>query len=114
MSFGQWPAGGASGAAIINGVSGAVVRQTGGIFGTFSKPGTGICRVTLTASIAESQDLLAIYVSAADAGGSAADTRIASYSINAGATPPELNIYTRDAAGALADAGRVSLSVSQP
>lgn len=110
---GAWPAALTPiGIAIINGATGAVVKQSGDIFGTFSHPATGNCRVTLTnPGIAETQDTLAVVVTASDAGGGAGDTRIPSYGIDSVATPPELDIYTRDAAGALADAGRLTVAV---
>ena len=106
----NWPPAGLQpqGWAVIDGVTGAVVKQSGGIFGTFSKPATGNCRVTLTMPIAESELLLGVLVSPDDDGSTA---RFASYGIDAVATPPELDIYTRDAAGALADAVRVTVAV---
>ena|SRR5690349_3302580 len=113
MSAGAWPAALTPvGLAIVNGASGAVVKQSGGIFGTFSHPATGNCRVELNmAGIAETADNLAVVVTSNDAGGGAGDTRIPSYGINSGVTPPVLNVYTRDAAGALIDAGRLSIAV---
>ena len=109
-NFGTWPPGAISGWCIIDGASGAVVKQSGGIFGTFSHVGTGHCRVTLTMRGAESDDNIAVQVTSNDDGGSAASTRIASYGITAG-VPAQLDIYTRDAAGALADADRLSVLV---
>lgn len=108
--YGVWPPGAISGWAIINGATGAVIKQSGGIFGTFTHEATGHCRVTLLQKGAESDDKLSVYVTATDDGGGAGVTRIGSYGITPG-TPAQLDIYTRDAAGALADAVKISVLV---
>jgi hypothetical protein len=112
MAQGNWPAALTPiGNAIINGATGALVAKSGGIFGTASHPATGHCRVQLTDAIAETEDNILVVVTSDDDGGGAGSTRIASYGINSGATPPELDLYTRDAAGALADTTRLSVVI---
>jgi len=109
-----WPAAGLQpqGWAIIDGVTGAVIKQAGGIFGTFSHVAAGQVRVGLTIpSIAESDGLVAVIAMATDAGGAAANQRSIGYSINAAGTPPELNLWSRDSAGVLADAVRITVLV---
>lgn len=111
-NFGNWPPGSIAGWCIINGVTGAVIKQSGGIFGVFSHEATGHCRVTLTGLGAETEAELAVIATATDDGGAASSTRICSYGITAGAPAPALlNLYTRDAAGALADAPEISVLV---
>jgi hypothetical protein len=102
----------AQGWAIIDGVTGAVIKQSGGIFGTFSHVAAGQLRVGLNmASIAETDSVTAVLMCATDNGGGASVTRTCGYGINPATTPPELNLYTRDSAGVLADCARLTVLV---
>ena len=109
----SWPPVGlqAQGWAIIDGVTGAVVKQSGAIFGTFSHVAAGQLRVGLLMPIAETDSLVGVVMTPTDNGGGAAVTRTCGYSINAAGTPPELNLFTRDSAGVLADCVRLFVMV---
>ena len=61
--------------------------------------------------IAESDQLVAVFVTPSDNGGGASVTRTCGYGLNAAANPPQLNVYSRDEAGVLADCVLVSVVV---
>jgi hypothetical protein len=112
-TYGSWPQAGlqAQGWAVIDGATGAALKQAGGIFGTFSHVAAGHCRVQLHLSIAETESLVGVIALGTDTGGAATVTRTIGYAINAAATPPELNLYARDEAGALADVPKMTVAV---
>jgi hypothetical protein len=112
-NYGVWPPAGlnAQGWAVIDGATGAALKQAGGIFGTFSHVGAGQCRVQLNMSIPETELIVGVLALGTDNGGGASVTRTIGYAINAAASPPELNIYSRDAAGVLADCPKMTIAV---